>query len=306
MGKATDERIAAPMYTYDKNQLQSKLADYIGARVPADAWQWLQEKATLVTKDSKQFHIAFAAASRKLGKQAVVLTAEEQTGLQQIRKQLTVTGWAIDRLCRVWLLLQLNSEDEDNYVQTIERLFPAAEMNELVALYSALPLLAYPQRWRARCAEGIRNNIADVLEAIMCDNPYPSEQLDEAAWNQLVLKAIFTEKPLQKVIGLIERSNETLANSLTDYAHERWAAHRKVLPLLWQCVGRFINAHNFADIQRIALSTDAREREAAALACQQSTYAPAQELLKTNTLLQQLVNRGITWQEIAEKLQRNS
>ena len=62
-------------------------------------------------------------------------------------------------------------------------------MNELVALYSALPLLAYPEAWVHRCTEGIRSNIGPVLEAIMIANPYPSENLSEAAWNQVVLKA---------------------------------------------------------------------------------------------------------------------
>jgi len=296
------------MFTYDKNHLQSKLAAGISGRVPADAWQWLKDKALLISKgeDTQHFMIAFAATTRKMGKQPVRLSEEEHLEIQTIRPQLVVQHWAMDRLCRVWLLLHLDTADKDKYVQTIERLFPAAEMNELVALYSALPVLAYPERWRARCAEGIRNNIADVLEAIMCNNPYPSENLDEAAWNQLVLKAIFTEKPMLTVIGLIERSNQNLADSLSDYAHERWAAHRKVLPLLWQCVGRFINEKNFADIQRIALSTDTREREAAALACMQSTYAPAQDLVKTNKTLQHIVDSGMTWLDVAQKLESNS
>ncbi len=296
------------MFTYDKDHLQSKLATCISASVTADAWQWLKDKALLISKgeDPQQFRIAFAATTRKMGKQPVLLSESEHLEIQTIRPHLVVQHWAMDRLCRAWLLLHLDTADQDKYEHTIESLFPTAEMNELVALYSALPMLAYPERWRARCAEGIRNNIADVLEAIMCHNPYASEYLDEAAWNQLVLKAIFTEKPMHKVIGLIERSNQNLADSLSDYAHERWAAHRKVLPLLWQCVGRFINEKNFPDIQRIALSTDTREREAAALACMQSSYAPAQALVKTNKALQSIVNSGMTWLDVAQKLESNS
>ena len=75
----------------------------------------------------------------------------------------------------------------------------------------------------------------------MCNNPYPAENLNEAAWNQMVLKAFFTEKPIDQIIGLDERANERLARTLSDYAHERWAAHRSVNPLLWRCVAPFIN-----------------------------------------------------------------
>ena len=296
------------MFTYDKNHLQSKLAACISGRVPADAWKWLNDKAVLIGSghDKQQFMIAFAATTRKMGKQPLLLSEGEYRQIQTIRPGFVVQHWAMDRLCRVWLILHLDTTDREKYVQTIESLFPTAEMTELVALYSALPVLAYPEQWRARCAEGIRSNIADVLEAIMCNNPYPSEQLDEAAWNQLVLKAIFTEKPIHTVIGLMKRSNQKLANSLSDYANERWAAHRSVLPLLWQCVGPFINEKNFGDIQRLAFSTDTREREAAALACMQSNYAPAHELVRTNKTLQAVIDSRMTWLDLAQKVESNS
>ncbi len=38
------------------------------------------------------------------------------------------------------------------------------------------------------------------------------------AWNQLVLKAFFTEKPIQQIIGLDERANEKLASTAYDFA----------------------------------------------------------------------------------------
>src|SRR5699024_3254500 len=117
--------------------------------------------------------------------------------------------------------------DKDTYFRIIENLFLAAEMSELVALYSSLPLLAYPELWTKRCAEGIRSNIGSVLESIMYQNPYPAENLNQAAWNQLVLKAFFTDKAVNNIYGLEERANSELASILSDYAHERWAAHRE-------------------------------------------------------------------------------
>lgn len=296
------------VFSYNENALKSKLADCILRHVSAETWSWLTEKTSLIGKsdNGQPFTVAFAAVTRKTGKQPVVLSETEITEIQQIRPHMTIQHWAIDRLCRVWLLMHLNASDQNKYFRIIENLFPIAEMNEQVALYSALPVLAYPELWRGRCAEGIRSNIGDVLESIMCNNPYPSENLDEPAWNQMVLKAIFTEKPIQEIINLDERANQNLANTLSDYAHERWAAHRPVHPLLWRCVGKFINEKIFPDIIRIASSEQVQEREAAALACRQSAYLPALELLEKNPELQAIVNRGMTWTELAKKLKRNS
>jgi hypothetical protein len=301
----SNDAIQNAVYLYSPNALNVKLTSCITRYLSEETWTWLQEKAVQVKGNQQNFMMAFGAMPRKTGKQPIILSEAEINEIQNIRPHLHIQHWTIDRLCRVWLLMQLDTTDEAVYMKHIERLFPTAEMSELVALYSALPVLAYPELWRGRCAEGIRNNIADVLEAIMCNNPYPSENLDEPAWNQLVLKAIFTEKPIHKIIGLDARANQTLANTLSDYAHERWAAHRSVHPLLWQCVGKFINEKIFPDIMRIALSTESIEREAAALACAQSTYPPAVELLQKNGKLKSVLQSGITWKILAEKLERD-
>ena len=304
----TSEVKSTNAYSYDLESLTSKLAEVIRQHVTSDAWNWLEEKASLISRNenTQNFMVAFAATTRKTGKQPVVLSDTTIREIQHIRPYLTIQYWPIDRLCRVWLLMHLDASNAKEYVRVIESLFPTAEMNELTALYSALPVLAYPELWRARCAEGIRNNIADVLASIMCNNPYPSENLDEPAWNQLVLKAIFTEKPINQIVNIDQRANQSLANTLSDYAHERWAAHREINPLLWRCVGKFINEKIFPDIQRIALSENSIEREAAALACAQSGYPPAIELLAKNKELQSIIKSGITWDDLGKKQEKNS
>ncbi len=73
-----------------------------------------------------------------------------------------------------------------------------------------------------------------MLEAIIHRNPYPAVWLDEPAWNQLVMKAFFTDKDIGQITGLERRANKNLAGILNDYARERQAAGRAINPYLWE------------------------------------------------------------------------
>lgn len=270
------------MFGYDVVGMKDLLWEVIIKNTPAETQEWLQ-KMGATQNSAANFNTAFMLTPRKTGKAIIQLSEEEKEKISSVRSGFSIEGWAIDRLCRIWLLLQLGAEDKDKYFRTIENLFLSAEMNELVALYSALPVLAHPEIWVKRCAEGIRSNIAGVLEAIMLQNPYPAENLEQAAWNQMVLKAFFTEKQVQLITGLDARANKELAYTLADYAKERWAAGRKVNPMLWRLVGKFIDERIFKDILIGLAYDDATEKNAIALAAKESNYQPAKDLFKGDT-----------------------
>ncbi|HRQ50289.1 MAG TPA: EboA domain-containing protein, partial [Agriterribacter sp.] len=233
------------MLKYQAEVLSALLSAVVKQNAAPAVWNWLNEN--VAPGGSRSLGIAFVSVPRRTGKAVVSVTGEQATAIHEAGAGATLDGWTLDRLCRVWLLANADRTDENKYIQTVEQLFLTAEVNELVALYSALPVLAYPERWVKRCAEGIRSNIGAALEAIMCNNPYPAAYLDEPAWNQLVLKAFFTEKPVEQIIGIDARANADLAKTLSDYAHERWAARRPVNPQIWRCTGKFINADIFPD-----------------------------------------------------------
>jgi hypothetical protein len=298
----TSENHMKTVFSYDAESVKKIFEDIIQRHISPDAWGWLQDKKQ-TAPGSSAFNTGFAAMPRKTGKTVIKTTEEENNKLQQLRAGFTINNWPVDRLGRVWLLMQVDPSNEEQYFQSIDQLFLSAEMNELVALYSALPLLAYEERWRKRCADGIRSNIGDVLQAIICNNPYPAEQLDEKAWNQLVLKAFFTEKPVDEIYHLDQRANQELANTISDFAHERWAAGRAIHPLAWRCVGPFINESIFPDITKIATSENAIERGAAALACYNSSYQPAKKLLEAMPGLKEEIEKGkLTWSILARKI----
>ena len=76
-----------------------------------------------------------------------------------------------------------------------------------------------------------------------------------------------------------------MAHILSDYAHERWAAHRPVNPMLWRVVASFIDEEIFPDIERLASSENEPERKAAVLVCRQSSYPLARGLLTVHPAL---------------------
>lgn len=293
------------MSHYQSEALKVLLSAISRQNVTPEVWNWLNDKSTLAN-NSQQFNIAFVSAPRKTGKSLIHVTPDQEGSLRKEGAGLSVSSWSVDRLCRVWLLANANNADKAQYFQTIENLFLTAEVNELVALYSALPFLAYPEMWSRRCAEGIRSNIGNVLEAIMCNNPYPAAYLNEQAWNQLVLKAFFTEKPVEQIIGLDTRANAALAKTLSDYAHERWAAHRTVNPQIWRCTGKYIDKDIFPDMERLAQSENISDREAAALACSESDYPPAKELLNKLPGIKSAIASGeLNWNVLAEKIKNH-
>ncbi|MGN8055880.1 EboA domain-containing protein [Pedobacter sp. 22163] len=263
----------------DTMAIQKALSAIVKSNVSADGQNWL-ESITQSADQSNKISQAFVMVPRKTGKILIQLNEEQKVLIEEAGISY-ISNWTVDRLCRVWLLSTLNSIDQEKLYTTVDRLFLSAEMNEAVALYSALPFLAHPEIWVKRCAEGIRSNIGSVLEAIMENNPYPSENLDEAAWNQLVLKAFFTEKNIKLIIGLDKRANLELALTLIDYAKERWAAKRAVNPQLWRLIGKFINAEIFETLKIGLQHYDQIEQRAIALAVAQSEYQPAKDYINT-------------------------
>jgi hypothetical protein len=292
-------------YDYDIDRMSALLFQVIAQHATPEAVNWLRQKQEVWQKGGamQQYNLTFSAIPRFTGKAIVAINSDTAAELQAVLPSFTVQGWPINRLARAWWLLQLPANDKTVYIQQIELLFDAAEMNELAALYSALPLLAFPDEWTLRTAEGIRSNIGTVLEAIMLNNPYPAKYLNEAAWNQLVLKAIFTEKAIGQVIGLDQRANAPLASVLSDFAHERWAAGRTVPPMLWRLVAPFVDETSFNDIKRVWNSENNIEREAAALVCAHTNYAPARELLQQRPALKAEIDQDLlSWKTLSTKL----
>jgi len=266
--------------------VSSLLIEGLARRLSAPAVVWLRrtaaELADLSLADPaarRTVQIRYSQAVRHAPRSPLAPTAAESTGLVVVRPRLDVSRWTLDQAARSALLAGLAGEDPQALADTVDQVAASADLYELIALYQALPVLPCPERWIARAAEGVRSNMRAVFAAVALDNPYPAEQLDEGAWNQLVLKSLFVAEPLHRIVGLEGRANPRLTRMLCDYAHERWVAKRTITPSLWRCVGLAADDGAVADLDRVLRQGDGAERDAARLALASCVHPRAAELL---------------------------
>lgn len=285
---------------------------WVSRQVNSEALNWLNQKRQKISNGGADFlfFTAFSAVPRYTEKKEIQPTLAELESASDICNNWYPANWTIDQAARVLLVLSLPANDVDKYLRILDRVFAAADVRELVALYQALPLLPHPERFRDRAAEGIRSNMTAVFNAVALQNPYPAKYLDNLAWNQMVLKALFVGSPLHLIQGIDERANPELARMLVDYAHERWAAGRNVSPELWRCVGKFANSEMLADLERVLTESHIKtengkgqqkllERTAAALACADCPLPQAQEILAKYPELKNDIQAGrLTWKNV--------
>jgi hypothetical protein len=198
--------------------------NWLSSRIPQKSLDWLDCKYKEITEAycDRTFFSAFSAVSRYMGKQDLNLSDRESVNYKLAKH------WTVDQIGRTLLLLALPREDSKQYLQTLERLFNAADVRELVTLYQALPFLSYPEQLQKRAAEGVRSNMTAVFNAVALNNSYPAEYFDDLAWNQMVLKALFVGSSILQIQGLQERINPKLVRMLGDYVSERQSANRSV------------------------------------------------------------------------------
>lgn len=278
------------------NEIAPLLWDILAEHVDEEAQRWLQSRKSV---NSLELMTAFVAVPRHLPKKQIFLTREQAKRLDDQLSGFSVEGWSAVRLARVWVLTLFDPEEKASYVRHIRTLFETAEMNELVALYSALPVLSFPEEWLATATDAVRSNIGLVLDAIALRNPYPCHHFSEGAWNQLVMKTIFNDKPIHLIEGIEKRANADLALILTDFAHERWAAGRQVAPEVWRLTVNFVTDNSLSDLRQLFESGRADNREAAALVCLQSGFPPALELLEYYPQMKELAMEGkLSWKNL--------
>jgi len=210
---------------------ENKLKEQVFAVVTTEEKRYIED---CLSKIESAYEVHFIRIFSTLNRYLSTSTkANHITLSQDPQDDLIIKDWPIAKVIRVLFLQHIPEEDSEKYYQFVNSLFDYADIDELIALYASLNTLKYPKKWIARCAEGVRNNMEGVQQAVMLHNKYPFHYLDENAWNQLILKSFFTNKNTVAIYGVMERMNDKLAEAVVDYIFERDAAKRSINPLLW-------------------------------------------------------------------------
>lgn len=293
-------------YQADILQAQAFLFSIIKKQANEKTLNWLEKQLLIIDKQHlpRDFYLAFSTAPRFCKKEALELSDKDRAVAKRLRKGFQPAHWDLLQAVRTLLLLLVAHDEQESWLEKLNKVFETADIHEQQTLYAALPLLPFPKMLRKIAAEGIRTNITPVFDAVALHNPYPADYLDEDAWNQMLLKAVFMQRPLYKIYGADERANPQLAKMLVDFAHERWAAGRQPVPELWRFVAPFLNEDYLQDIKKLLHEGEPVEREAGLLACSQSRLPEAEQLPDQYPRIKEKINSGeINWQNIGERFE---
>ena len=294
-------------YQVDILQVTAFLKIIIKAQVNKKELEWInqQEKKLQNHFQLRSFYLAFSSAPRFISKKPLCLTEEELSKADLLRNGFQPERWNLLQCVRTYLLLMLPVGDAESYAATLTKLFETADMEEQVTLHASLLLLPYPDFLTKRATEGLRTNITDVFDAIALHNPFPIDYLNEDAWNQMILKAVFMQRPLYRIYGGDKRANPELARMLVDFAHERWAANRQVSPELWRFVGPFLNKNYLTDIEKV-IKGNSLQIEAGLMACTSSKQAKGEQILNQFPDIKKDIENGrLNWNMIGIKNENN-
>jgi len=205
------------------------------------------------------------------------------------------------QVARIFLLSEVLSQDIEFYTPKVANIIQVADTGELETFLKYLVLLPNPEAYKQTAVEALRTNIAIIFDAISLNNTYPAKYFNDQQWNQMYLKAAFMERDLSQIESVDERANEDLTRIISDYAHERWAASRKIDPMFWRPVSKFLNEELLNDMNTLLESEDVIENKSGALCCYYSENDKAMALLNNKPELKHRVADGqISWNTIKQ------
>jgi hypothetical protein len=194
------------------------------ARLGADEGAWFQR--ALGERHAAALAASFAVTRRKLGSREVTPNSDERAALGASGHAWVMASASLDELARIVLVVQAAEAAEASSIAA--EWFRQGDNGEKRAVLRALALLPKAETCVEVGATACRSSVQSVFEAICCENPYPAAHFPDLAFNQMVLKALFTGVALERIERLSDRKNAELARMAAGYASERSAAGRSV------------------------------------------------------------------------------
>lgn len=228
------------LVTLTSSQVERVLRELVERRTEPPAREWFARTSAAVGAEPDRGALleAFTAATRRLGRARLAPTEEEIGRLAEVGASWPIGTWGVDELGRVALLVAVAAQwSEAELEALVEECYRQGDGAERQAILRALPLLPASERFLGIAVDACRSHIQPLFEAIACENPYPALHFPELNFNQMVLKALFTGVPLQRILGMEGRVTPELCRMAADYASERRAAGRSVPPDIGRLTG---------------------------------------------------------------------
>lgn len=193
---------------------------------------WL-ERAIAAASEARRGPLlnAYTAASSRVGCARLAFDATEEHQAHAVAPDLPFDRWGLEDAARAMLLLTHAdglAGDADAFVAAALDCYEQGDSGEQQSWLRAVSLLPYADRLLPSVVDACRTNILPVFESVACENPYPARHFPERNFNQMVLKVLFNNVALARIVGLPGRLNPELTRMALDYASERRAAGRFV------------------------------------------------------------------------------
>ena len=215
-------------------------------RVSPEALAWLRESVAAIEADAAAVRTRFPMAGRKVGRAPLDPDADADD----------VHAWTIDDAARTLLLVALG----DGVEAELRDLYRFGDAAERRGLLRALRYLPVADRAMDILDDAIRTNDTRLVAAAL--GRYATEHLDDAAYDQAVLKCVFIGVPIAPLDGLPGRATPETARMLAAFVHERVAAGRDIPAEVWDVIDRHPPAAELAAIEAERESEFADRREA--------------------------------------------
>jgi hypothetical protein len=223
------------------------LWDELEERVSPEGLAWVREAVAAIEAEPEAVRTRFPMAGRKAGRGTLDPDANPDD----------VHAWTVDDAARTLLPVALG----DGVEAELRDLYRFGDAAERRGLLRALPYLPVDDRVMDIVDDAIRTNDTRLVAAAL--GPYATEHLDDAAYDQAVLKCVFIGVPIAPLDGLPVRATAETARMLAAFVHERVAAGRDIPAEVWDVIDRHPPADELAAIEAERESEFADRREAA-------------------------------------------
>ncbi|MEL6917030.1 MAG: EboA domain-containing protein [Bacteroidota bacterium] len=281
--------------------VDDQLATIIKGSIEKEARNWLNDKVDMITKErsTRELYLTYSLIPSKIPATYPASMDLEET---DVKRYLEGQKANLQQLARIFLLNRVLDSDHDFFSPKVANIIQIADTGELETFLKFLVLLPHAENYRSTAVEALRTNIAVIFDAIALNNPYPALYFNDQEWNQMYLKAAFMQQNLQEIMHVDERANKELTRIISDYAHERWAASRKIDPLFWRPVTQFLDTILLKDMERLLKSEDVMENRAGALCCYHAKLPGARTLISEHIdLVKQIEEKQLGWDNLKKK-----